>query len=388
MFLIDQPYVSSFLLETIKDNAYEIVSTKEARSMITDNSLNWITEENAIEKLKNNPDTPLYLNSENAIAWIIKNWGTSDLARQIQLFKDKIKFRALIKDAFPNFFYQSIQLEDIQTFKPKDEQFPFVIKPALGFFSLGVHIVHNQKDWIKAKSELNYKTLKSIYPKEVLDTSTFIIEEYIQGEEYAIDCYYNKKGEVVILNILHHKFSSGTDVSDRVYSTSKDIFLQYKNKIEAFLSSIGAQAKLKNFPAHVEVRIDKNGNICPIEINPARFGGWCTTGDLSWHSFGFNSYDYYHQQLEPDWNEIFKTKGNKKYSIIILNNSSGIPAEQIKTFNYDLINSDLENILVLRRMDIKKYPVFGFIFAETSPKNDQELDQILTADLKRYIEKW
>ena len=35
-----------------------------------------------------------------------------------------------------------------------------------------------------------------MYPKEVLDTSTFILEGYIEGEEYAIDCYFDNEGNV------------------------------------------------------------------------------------------------------------------------------------------------------------------------------------------------
>jgi hypothetical protein len=45
------------------------------------------------------------------------------------------------------------------------------------------------------------------------------------------------------------------------------------------LSKIGKELHLKNFPAHAEVRIDEN-KIIPIEVNPLRFGGFCTTADL------------------------------------------------------------------------------------------------------------
>jgi hypothetical protein len=70
------------------------------------------------------------------------------------------------------------------------------------------------------KSELQPDKLKSIFPENVLNTSNFIIEEFIRGEEYAIDYYYDNNGDAVLLNVLHHPFS-GTDTSDRVYSTSK-----------------------------------------------------------------------------------------------------------------------------------------------------------------------
>jgi phosphoribosylamine-glycine ligase len=60
------------------------------------------------------------------------------------------------------------------------------------------------KRLIKAKSELQPDKLKSIFPENVLNTSNFIIEEFIRGEEYAIDYYYDNNGDAVLLNVLHH----------------------------------------------------------------------------------------------------------------------------------------------------------------------------------------
>ena len=40
-------------------------------------------------------------------------------------------------------------------------------------------------------------------------------------------------------------------------------------------------AGLKNFPLHTEVRVNEKGEIIPIEVNPMRFGGWCTTADFT-----------------------------------------------------------------------------------------------------------
>lgn len=385
MFLIDKPFVSDFLIKTLRDNNYKVVSTKAAKELISDDSLNWISEEEAIRIIEKNTNTPIYLNSENAISWIVKNSGTSELSNQIQLFKDKVKFRELIKDSFPDFFYKSVELKDIQELSLEGINFPFVIKPSLGFFSLNVHIVRNMTDWNAVKNDLKFKTKQSIYPKEVINTSTFIIEEYIEGEEYAVDCYFNNEGEVVILNILHHKFSSGADISHRVYSTSKDIILKYKNVIEEFLKPIGNKAGLRNFPAHVEIRIDANGRICPIELNPLRFGGWCTTGDLAWYAFGINSYVYYISNQKPNWEQIFKNRSNKKYSVVVLNNNSGFTTSEIAHFDYDLIARDFENVLIIRKLDINKHPVFGFIFTETSLDNEEELNRILVSNLKKYI---
>ncbi len=385
MILIDYPYVSDFLLATIKKNNYKVISTPSSRKLLQDDSLAWVSEEEAVKMLKARPDTPLYSNSENALEWIAEHLGDSELSGHARLFKDKVRFRELIKESYPNFQFRKVGLQEIQLLDAGELTFPFVIKPSVGFFSIGVHVVRTLQEWKAAKNDLTFEKLQTIYPPGVLNTSSFIIEEYVEGEEYAIDCYFDMKGEVVILNILHHKFSSGRDTSDRVYSTSKEIILKLRNSFEAFLVSIGRKAGLKNFPAHVEVRIDSSGKVFPIEINPLRFGGWCTTADLLGIALGYNSYDYFLQNKKPDWEKIFDGNEKKKFSIIVLNNNSGFTPAEIDHFNYELLSDDFENPLLIRKLDVGKYSIFGFLFADTSPANEEELNRILVSDLRKYI---
>lgn len=385
MFLIDQPYVSDFLIDTIKKYNFQVIATKVAKELITDDGINWIAEKAAATALKNNPQLRLYTNSENALAWVEQHLGSSKLANKIKILKDKVAFRTLIQELFPAFYFQKLTLEEVHQLTAEELPFPFVIKPAVGFFSIGVHIVKHEQDWENARNELQPEKLKSIFPTSVLNTSTFIIEAFIEGEEYAIDYYHDHEGKVVILNVLHHLFSSGTDTSDRVYSTSKAIIEQHRSELELLLNKIGQQLNLKNFPAHAEVRINQQGQIVPIEINPLRFGGWCTTGDLLGVALGFNAYQCFFDNQQPDWATIFKGKTDKKYSIIILNNSSGIEPSKISTFNYVALAEDFEHTVITRQLDIRQFPVFGFLFTETSPENEQELVEILTSDLKKYI---
>ena len=387
MILIDQPYISSFLLRTIKENQLEIVSTEAARAMISDDSLNWISENDAVKFIKNNTNCPVYTNSENTISWIEKNLASTKLPNQIQVFKNKIKFRELLKNTFPDYFFKGIKFEDLAHLSLSTIKFPFIIKPAVGFFSLGVHKVDNPEEWpfVLNKITNDIAEIRSFYPNEVVDTSNFIVEECIEGEEYAMDCYFNKDGEPVILSMLHHRFSTGKDVNDRVYTTSEEIIEKHLPTMQEFLNSLGKLVNLKNFPFHVEVRIDKNGTIIPIEVNPMRFGGWCTTADLSYFAYGFNSYLYFLNGTKPNWKELFKKGKNKKYSLILLDNNSGIPENNIVSFDYELLLSDFENPMELRKVDFNEYPFFGMVFVETSLGNEKELDQILTSDLKKYI---
>jgi len=387
MLLIDKPFASDFLIKTIKENKFPIIKTATSKSMVSDESLNWISEKDAIERYKNETDLLLYSNSENAISWIEKNLSFSKLPNQIQFFKNKILFRELLKDAFPNYYFKGVQLSELFKIDASTLKFPLILKPAVGFFSLAVHKVDNAQEWqtVLVNIEKELASFKGMYPKEVVDVSDFIIEQYIEGEEYAVDCYYNKKGEPVVLNVMHHIFSSDKDVSDRVYSTSKEIIEKHQSKIEAFLKIIGEKAQLKNFPMHVEIRVDSNNNIIPIEINPLRFGGWCTTGDISYFAYGFNSYEQFLYQKTPNWNAIFETRKDKLYSLIVLDNNSGINEKDIVSFDYELLLKAFKKPLNLRKVDFRKYAVFGFLFIETSKENNNEVANILASNLRKYI---
>lgn len=387
MLLIDKPFASDFLIKTIKENNFPIIITEVSKSMISDESLNWISEKEAIERYKKEADLLLYSNSENAISWIEKNLSFSKLPSQIQLFKNKILFRELLKDAFPNYFFKGVQLSELSKIETATLKFPLILKPAVGFFSLAVHKVDNALEWqtVLANIEQEIESFKGMYPKEVVDVSDFIIEQYIEGEEYAVDCYFNKNGDPVVLNVMHHIFSSDKDVSDRVYSTSKEIIEKHKLKIEAFLKIVGEKAQLKNFPMHVEIRVDSNNTIIPIEINPLRFGGWCTTGDMSYFAYGFNSYEQFLYQKAPNWNAIFETRKDTLYSLIVLDNNSGINEKDIASFDYELLLKDFKKPLNLREVDFRKYAVFGFLFIETSKENKDEINTILASNLRKYI---
>ena len=388
MILLDKPYISDFLLQTIQENDLEIVATPEAKKLVSNNSLNWISEKEARLKLDKEPHTKVYTNSENSIAWIESNFKNSTFPEKIELFKNKVAFRTLIKDYFPNYFFKGIRQNKLKKVKENELIFPLVLKPAVGFFSLAVHKVDNFKEWQEALSKIEHEIeqFRGLYPKKVINTDIFIAEEFIAGEEYAVDAYFDTHGNPVLLNILHHVFSSAKDVSDRIYTTSVEIIKEHKTEVTAFLKLIGTKTGLKNFPIHLEIRINVAGKIVPIEVNPLRFGGWCTTADLAGFAYGFNPYLCFLKEDKPDWESIFTYKKDKLYSLIVLDNNSGISEKDIRYFDIEKLASEFENTLHYRKVDYSKYPVFGFLFTETSVGNEKELVRILTSNLKAYMQ--
>jgi len=388
MIILDKPYVSDFLIDTINKYEIPVLKSEYAKSINTINSTNLISDNDAIHSIINENEL-LYTNSENAIGWISKNLEETNLPQQIELFKNKEKFRELISKLFPDFYFKKVAFNQLKDIDYKTLPKLIVVKPNVGFFSMGVHIIKNKNDWGNALVSLNteIELVKDLYPLKVMNAKEFIIESYIKGKEYAVDCYFNDTGEPVILNMLEHKFSSTDDVSDRLYFTSTTLIHELKDQVQLFLKNLNDLAGLTNFPLHIEIRIE-NDMVIPIEGNPMRFGGWCTTADLTYHAFGINPYQYYFEQKKPDWDSILKTFDDAIYSIIILNNASGYTVDQIKSFDYDKLMSTFKDPLELRKIDHLKYPLFGFLFTKTSKDNLAELDNILVSNLREYVLTW
>jgi len=387
MIFVDKPFVSDFFKKTIADNEYPVVLTDMAKALGFGDSRNGIDEASAVKEILGSNNLRLYSTSENAIGWIAEHLSATRLPGDIELFKDKARFRSLIKPLFPDFYFQEVSMEALENLSAEDLPMPFIIKPTTGFFSMGVYKVSALEEWRQVKRALRaeIRSVAALYPKEVLDTTMVIIEQCIEGEEFAVDAYYDADGNPVIVGIYQHIFSSAEDVSDRVYMTSKDIVEANLDPFAKFLKDIGNLAKVKNFPVHVEIRRDHSGSIVPIEINPMRFGGWCSTADMTYLAYGFNPYACYLSQKKPNWKEALENQNGKLYSIVVLDNSTGLDAQDIDAFDYERLLSRFEHPLELRKIDYKEYPVFGFLFAETSQANFGELERILRSDLKEFI---
>lgn len=383
MFILDKPYVSKVLLDTIKRNNYPVLDNEMARELLGTGS-HLISPERFADRFRSKP--VIYTNSENAVAWINENLMFSDIVEKVDLFKNKVKFRDLLSGMFPDFFYREVLFHEIEALRAKDLQFPFIIKPAVGFFSLGVHYVEDENSWKTVRPQIiaEMQKVRDYYPDDVLNTHSFIIEEVIEGIEYAIDGYYNAEGEPVILNVLKHYFAGAEDVSDRVYVTSVPIVKEISEKVRKFLISLGRLAVVSNFPFHIEVRIDKNGKVVPVELNPLRFAGWCCT-DISVFAYGVNTYEYFAESREPHWDEIGEICGDRVYAMIVVEKSSKIDDSMLLGFNYEKLKSSFTHVLELRETDFVKYGVFCFLFAETDREDAPELKAILNSDLSEYL---
>ena len=388
MIILDKPYVSDFLIDTIRQNNYPILQNAYARQLNLDADFVLWEAGHAVKQFEKNPMLPLYAPSENSLQWVADHFAFTNLPKMITVFKDKPSFRKMLAGMYPDFYFREILFDELDDVDIDDAPEPLILKPAAGFFSIGVHKVNSKLEWRKAVHQIKLEAanFSKMYPTKVLDASRFIIEENIAGTEFAFDAYFNQHGEPILLNIFEHVFASDNDVSDRVYITSKEIIQNHLHKFTRFLHDVAQLAPVANFPVHVEVRVGEDGVIRPIEINPLRFGGWCTTADATFHAFQFNPYEYFIEQKIPDWSLILQNKEGLN-SIIVLDNSTGFDGKDIGSFNYDKLLGKFEKPLELRKVNFREYPVFGFLFVETRAENFVELETILKSDLTEFIKK-
>lgn len=379
MVILEKPYISEEMKQYL-EQSQEPVLRNETALEAKGYALNLFEDREFIDMCRRGQK--IYTASENALDWIYRNLPDNPVITWINQTKDKVVFRKLLQPLHPDFFFIEVQMTELKELDFSTLRTPFVLKPSVGFFSVGVYTIYTQANWDDALADIekNMNFRGDEYPDTVVAMSAFILEEYIEGEEYAIDAYFGEDREAVIVNIMKHDFVSETDVSDRLYYTGKEIIEMWLEPFTQFLNDVNRILGAKNFPVHMEVRV-KDGLILPIECNPMRFAGWCTT-DLTYFAFGFLTYEYYLQGIIPDWNKLLQDKDGKLFTMILLNKPADGP--EAKSFDYDALAARFKKVIHLRRMDFTVFPLFGFLFTETDASQRGELDAVMRSDLTEY----
>ena len=385
VIIIEKPYVSEFLIDTIVQNDWPVLDNQAVEDAeIEEGAFSIISSDAAVKYYSTQEFPMIYANSENAITWVLKNLPDSNLASYIKLFKDKILFREMLKELYPNFYFISANLDELKKLQPAEIKFPVVVKPAVGFLSFGVHTVKDAKEWkdVIGKIEKEMRQAAMMYPQHFVSASKFIIEELIEGEEYAVDAYFDRDGEPVILNIFQHPFFNSQDVKDRIYLMSAGIMIKYMAKFGQLLREIGQMKNVRNFPLHIEMRVKEDGTIVPIEVNPMRFAGWCTT-DVAKYAWGINPYEYFYRQQMPDWNNILTNAGKEVFYFSMAEVPFGLDRKKIQGFEYERFLSNYSNVLEVRRINPDENPLFAIIFGSTT--NKEEVVKILSLKTEDYV---
>ncbi len=397
MFVVEQPFASDFFFRSLeKLQAPVLRGAAVEKFNVANRNLNLVSDKEFVEYYRKIPE-PLYCNSENGLSRVASLLPDAPFVRFAELFKNKAKFRQAVAPLYPNFTFREVDLTELQTLRYEDLPRRFVIKPSVGFLSVGVRFVASAEDWERVRAEILRESAagSADFPREVVDLTRYLIEETVDGEEIAVDAYFAVDGTPVVLDVLRHPFADATDVRDRVYTTSKKFVRRLLPTLETTLVRIGATvaAALDTsfdvaFPLHAEFRVAADGSLVPIEINPGRFAGWHTT-ELAFYAYGVDVYETLARGLRPNWERILadaETDDAVSFFAIFETPRSlaATDANADAVFDYDALTREFSTLFELRRIDWLRRPLAAIAFAQTS--EPQELDRVLKLDVERFVQ--
>lgn len=382
--ILDHPYVSLLLEKAIISMKIPVYKNAKDLKLKLESQMNIINYKSLAQILKEK-SVRVYLNSENSLDILYKNLSNQNILKATHIFKDKYLFRKTLSDYYPNFEFFEVEFDKLGEIDLSNFHFPLIVKPSTGFFSIGIYKISNKNKWgyFLKKLSRDLKQINTLYPPEVINPKKILIESYIPGDEYAIDAYYNSDGKPVILNIFSHAFRSKNDLRDIIYYTNGQIIRKVYYHAIDFLKKLNKKLGIKNYPMHLEMRTYNGDTFIPIEINPMRFAGWCTT-DIAYFAYKINVYECFFKGEEPNWENILKNCKNETFGFIILHMPSNILPENIKSINWKKMRRFYNNIIDIRKIDYTKYPLLAILFVKV--KKAAELNRYFELESEKFIE--
>lgn len=380
MILLDTSYISPLL--------YEIL-VKQDISMFDIQQKQFLDKPHMDEKTIINTflkKQRIIANSEEAYTALNEFYAEAQLTKNVNLFKNKVAFRKRMDGLHPHFYFREVSINQLSQLQLTDIPYPIILKPSIGYSSVGVYRIENELEFKQIINQLQeeMKNPVSSYTTDVLDRETFILESYIEGQEFAVDAYYNDQGEAVILNLFSRMFANERDMSDRIYYTSKEILQKNLQQVTNYVQALGNELQLTNMPLHVELRINDLHQIMPIEVNPLRFAGIGTT-ELGFYAYKVNPYEYYFKQQKPDWPQLIEQMDNQIYSFTCAEFESGFSKKEEIVIQHDLLKKQFHHILDYRHIPYEQGSTFAVIFfsSDTLIQNKH----ILSLDFMWFVEK-
>lgn len=318
--------------------------------------------------------TGIIMNAEIGMEALNEFLPDHHVTKMANIFKNKMAFRKLIASKYPDFFYQSCTFPELQEMNAKELPFPIVLKPIVGYGSEGVYKLNDSESL-----EQFIHTYETI---DAVENMQFILEQYIDGKEFAVDFYFDEKGEPVILNIFARKFKDSNDVGDRIYYTSKDVLATYMNPFTQYLKDFGESFHLKMMPLHIELRVNTAQKIIPIEVNPLRFAGEGTT-ELGYFAYGVNPYEHYFNRSKPAWDKIIEAMDDAVYNFTCAEMDKGVEPAQIEAIDHHSLKKEFKEILDYRMLPLDGRATFAVVFFKS--ESEEEHDHILSLDFMKFI---
>lgn len=383
MIILEDGPISELMQGYLERSGQPVMATDRARALVREGCcLNLVDPLPAMERV--NAGERLYAMAETHLGWVRDHLERPDMIRAIEVFKDKELMRTKLAPLYPDYRFRPVGIEELLTMPCPVEDLPFVVKPSVGFLSAGVYAVRNEADWDSVIAILREQrdVWAARYDATVLDWGRFLIEPLIEGEEYAIDAWYDESGHAQITDILLHEFAGPEDNSDRLYMTGPRIVRSQMEPMTRFLDEANRFVGARCFPVHAEVRV-ANGRVYPIEFNPLRFAGMGST-EISWYAYDHLGFDAFLNNRRIDWDKALARCGEDDlYCMTCLNATADLPSHA--ALDFEALADEVSSVLGITRFDFDAAGSFGFLFWKTSAEDSAERQHLLHLDLNDYL---
>ncbi|WP_242155325.1 ATP-grasp domain-containing protein [Aestuariivivens sediminis] len=363
LYLVYPDHSESGTLETLPDT----------------NGMELIAERDFLDKYKTMSFPCKICTTSEATLDSILNGIDDDVTKTaIESMKDKLLFRKLLQDDFPALKYYYINYDDIKALKISNKK---VLKPVKGCFGTAVKIIDEHSDLNliaeEIKSEIGVNS--SVFSDSVLSQNAFLLEDFIDGEEYAVDMFYDSQGKPHIVNIYYHPLPKHQDYLHMIYYTSKIIFETVYDEAMTFFYKLNAKLQVKNMALHSEFK--RSHKLVPIEINAMRFGGM-GLGNMIYHSLKVNPYEHFINEQSPNWDRIWRDWPTSNFVYFIAYNGTDIN-KALQRPNLNKLENEFTKILNRTSFDYRKQLAFGVYTLEESSEN---IEKLLKIDFNDYFD--
>lgn len=219
------------------------------------------------------------------------------------------------------------------------DSYPVFLKPDIGYGARGTAKVNN-------KDELNFQLKKNPF---------LIILEYLEGEEYTVDCFTNRKGQLLFVGPRKRcRIRTGISVNTK---TILDINGEFRRTAEIINSNLELRGAW-----FFQLKRDTDGNLKLLEI-ASRLGGSSAVFRPKginfslftlWDAFGYDVEiieNYFHVEMDRALNCVFKYDINFDTvyvdfdDCLIINNK--VNTSLVK-FLFDCINRNKKIVLLTK----------------------------------------
>lgn len=359
-----------------RQKLYLITSNAESGTVeslpVTENLEIISNEDLAQTNLRFSKHDKVCIASEVSMETIVTRMDDPSRKKTIESLKDKYIFRQAIASIYPDYRYQFVKLSEIDSLKIATKS---VIKPVKGVFGTAVRTIDRSTDLTSLALELKAELSKNanIFSDGVLSQEDFLVEEYIEGEEYAVDMFYDADGNPYIVNICHHPIPADRAYLHVLYYFSKEVFDRIYTQAKYFFTQLNQILNVTNLTMHCEFKLD-DGKLMPIEINTLRYGGM-GFGNMVFHALGINPYTYFLNNIEPDWQTIWEDRQEDIFCFFIAYNGANINVNEYKP-NRERLKQQFTKVLLERSFDYQTQLTFGIYCLKETKENLSNLLKI------------